>query len=181
MAYSVFFREAKKIFIASNFISQQPTAHRKLLQTMADTLAVSGRLVHPLATKAANSEWSVLLKDDNGDVYTYTLFISRFEQEERGGEKEPEEPPKKRELLVIDPSGPRDSVGGYHPGYWSITRYASLLEEEQRKVFLQTIDQIKYNIPSDYYSINDNGSISIHIHKQGRAYTISVVCRAEWR
>lgn len=179
MAYTVFFKEAKKIFTATNFISQQPTAHRDLLQTIADTLAIDGRIAHPLVTKTTNGEWSVLLKDDNGDVYTYTLFISRFEREEANRKTEDEKPSEKRELIIIDPSGPRDSVGGYHPGYWSVTRYASLLGEEQRKLFLKTIDQIEHNIPSDYYSVNADGSISIHIDKQEKAFTISVACRAE--
>jgi hypothetical protein len=181
MAYTVFFRESNEIFTAGNFIGQQPTEHRELLQTMADALAINGRIVHPLATKTAKGEWSVLLKDDHGDVYTYTLFISRFEQEETNDGMEAERPRKQRELMIIDPSGPRDSVGGYHPGYWSVTHYANLLEEEQRKLFLTTIDQIKNTIPSDGYSVNDDGSITIHIHKQARAYTISVACRAEWR
>jgi hypothetical protein len=181
MAYSVFFKEGKEILTANNFIGQQPIAHRELLQTMADVLSLDGRIAHPLATKKANGEWSVLLKDDNGDVYIYTLFVSRFEREEARSEVEAERPPGIRELVVIDPAGPKDSVGGYHPGYWSIAHYATFLDEAQSVLFLKTIDQIEHHIPADSYSANDDGSISIHIHKQESAYAISVTCRAAWR
>lgn len=180
MAYTVFFREGKEIFTASNFISQQPVGHRDLLQAMADALAINGQITHPLATKNSNGEWSVLLKE-NGDVYMYTLFVSRIEQEKINTEKETEKTQTERELVIIDPGGRRDSIGGYHPGFWSINHYASLLGDEQRKLFFQMIDQIQNNTPSEYYHVNSDRSISIHIHKQGAAYTVSVVCRAEWR
>jgi hypothetical protein len=122
-----------------------------------------------------------LLKDDNGDVYIYTLFVSRLEREEARSEVDKEGPSGKRDLVIIDPAGPKDSVGGYHPGYWSIARYATFLEEAQRALFLKAMDQIEHHIPADSYSMNDDGSISIHIHKQERAYTVSVTCRAAWR
>jgi hypothetical protein len=110
----------------------------------------------------------------------YTLFISQFENPETDEKKSDENLLTKRELVVIDPSGPRDSAGGYHPGFWSIEHYASLLGEEHRKLFLKVIDQIKDNIASECYRVNADGSISIHIRKQDRASAISVACRAEW-
>ena len=106
MPHLVLFREDKEIFTAKNFIHQQPAAHWELLQAIADTLAADGRKAHPLVTQIAQGEWSVLLKEENGDVYTYTLFISRFE-EQGTPERKATEKPKTRELVIIDPSGPR--------------------------------------------------------------------------
>lgn len=177
MPYTVFFREENEIFPATAYINEQPTAHRQTLQTMTDALAINGTIEHPLVTKTSNGDWWVMLKDENGDVYTYSFFISRFEQEEIKNEQSP----KKKKLVIIDPAGPKDSVGGYHPGYWTTAHYTSMLEEKQAKLFLQTINQIEHNIPSEYYTLNDDGSVTIHIHQQEEAYTISIACRAEWK
>lgn len=177
MAFTVFFREDNEVFPAGDYIPAQPAAHRELLQAMADALAADGYLEHPLATKTGNGDWWILLKDDNGDLYTYSIFISRFEQNETGTEQ----PSAKKELVIIDPGGPRDSAGGYHPGYWTVAQYASLMEESQRAVFLHAIQQITHSIPSEAYNVNNDGSISIHIHQPEKAYTVSIECRAEWK
>lgn len=181
MAFTVFFREENDIFPSTTYIGEQLQEHRELLQTMADALSINGHIEHPLATRTDNGDWWVMLKDENGDVYTYSLFISRFEQQVTNVEIKIENPSKERELIIIDPGGPRDSVGGYHEGYWTIAHYASLLEEEQAKLFLKTVDQIEHNIPSDHYTFNDDGSISIHVDKQEKTYTVSIKCRAEWK
>lgn len=178
MPYTVFFRDEKRIVIADNFIGQQPTAHQDFLRAMTDALAASGTINDPRATKNSNGDWSVLVTDTNEDVYIYVLFTSHFEAEAKN-ETEVKRPSTNRELVIIDPAGPKDSVGGYHPGYWSIDHYASLMEDEKRRLFLEVVNQVENNIPSGFYSINNDGSLSIHASKQG-AYTISVVCRAEW-
>lgn len=180
MPYTVFFREANRIITASNFIRRQPVAHQQVLETMVHALAERGAITDPRATKKSNGDWSVLVKDTNEDVYIYVLFTSSFEAEAKH-ETEVKRPLTKRELVIIDPAGPRDSVGGYHPGYWSIDHYASLMEDEKRRLFLEVVNQVENNIPSGFYSINNDGSLAIHASKQGAAYTISVVCRAEWR
>lgn len=107
MAYTVFFREGNEIFPATTYITRQLTAHRQTLQTVTATLAEKGFIEDPLATKTTNGGWWILLKDENGDVYTYTFFISRFEQEEIKNEQSP----KKKELVIVDPAVPTGSDG----------------------------------------------------------------------
>ena len=75
MTYTVFFKEAKQIFTADNFINDQPIAHQTLLKSIADELATHGTITHPEAARNSKGDWSILL-NDNGDVYVYTLFIS---------------------------------------------------------------------------------------------------------
>ncbi|MBX3256645.1 MAG: hypothetical protein KF862_21090 [Chitinophagaceae bacterium] len=179
MSYTVFFREENEIFSAAGYISQQLEAHRAILQSMSDELAVNGYLKDSPATKAANGDWWVLLKDGDGGLYSYSFFISRFEQQ--AADNKAEKSVQQKELVIIDPAGPKDSVGGYHPGYWTISHYASLLEENEKKLFLETVDQIRDNLSSPYYTFNSDGSVSIHIHKPAKAYTIFMECRAEWK
>ncbi|MFT3948499.1 MAG: hypothetical protein QM763_16160 [Agriterribacter sp.] len=179
MPYTVFFREGNEIFSATNYISRQLAGHRAILQSMSDELAANGYIKDAHATKASNGDWWVMLKDDNGDLYTYSFFISHFEQQEPGNKFE--KPVSQKDLVIIDPAGPKDSVGGYHPGYWTVEHYASLLEEDAKNLFLQTINQIKDNRSSPYYTFNNDGSVSVHIHQQKKAYTIIVECRAEWK
>lgn len=180
MAFTVFFREENEIFPANAYIPAQLKDHRETLQTMADALSKNGILDYPTATKNNNGDWWVMLKAENGDLYTYSIFVSRFEQSETG-EIKTGQPPEKKELVIIDPGGPKDSIGGYHPGYWTVAHYASLLEEKQRAVFLNTIHHIEHNIPSGFYTFNDDGTIAIHINRQEKAYAIIIECRAEWK
>lgn len=179
MVYSVFFKEGKEIFVPPDFIDQQPTELQDALQTIVDELSKTGRAAHPSATRLKDAEWSVLLTD-NGSAYVYTLFISSLGQQHSGTAVN-NTPDKKRTLVIIDPAGPVDSVGGYHPAYWSIEHYASMLEDERQMLFMNTVDQINGGIRSDNYHINADGSISIHIDKRGGAYNILITCRAEWR
>ena len=179
MTYTVFFREAKKIFTAETFIDEQPAAHREVLKTVADELAAHGTVTHPQATKNSKGDWTLLVNDD-GDVYVYTLFVSKLERADVKHEEGTETPSKKGELIIIDPSGPRDSMGGYHPGYWFAEQYVNFLAENQKTLFVQTIHQIKHNIASENYSLNTDGSISIHIREQNKTFSVSLTCRAEW-
>ncbi len=146
---------------------------------MSDELAANGYLEGSPAVKVANGDWWVMLKDDNGNLYTYSFFISHFEQMKPDGKSE--NPTQQKELVIIDQAGPKDSVGGYHPGYWTIAHYTSLLGEDERELFLKTVDQIANNLPSSYYTSNSDGSVSIHINHQGKAYNIFIECRAEWK
>ena len=179
MAYTVFFREAKQLFGADNFIREQLVAHQAVLKTIADELAAQGTITHPQAKRNSNGDWSILLVD-GGDVYVYTLFISTLERSEVRADVKAPVPQNRGVLAVIDPSGPRDSPGGYHPGYWSVEQYVNFLEENQRPLFTQTVYQILHNIPSENYSLNGDGSVSIHIKKTEKKVTVSVMCRAAW-
>src|SRR5690349_3887648 len=104
MAYTVFFREANKIFQAEDFINEQPIAHRKLLQTVARELAEQGTITHQQAGRNAKGDWTILL-NDNGDVYSYTLFISGLEISDISIERS-NTPEEKLEFVIIDPQGP---------------------------------------------------------------------------
>jgi hypothetical protein len=179
MAYTVFFKEANQTFKADNFIDDQPVAHQRQLKSIADELAVHGTITHPQATKNSRGEWSVLLTD-NGDAYMYTLFISRLESNEANTEVTAEAPKKKGVLVIIDPSGARDSIGGYHPGYYSVEQYVTFLEEDQSALFTLALHQILNNIPSESYTTNNDGSVSIHIERTGKTSTTSLKCNARW-
>lgn len=159
MAYTVFFRENEEIYPTATYLSGQLPEHQDQLQTLADTLSIHGNLEHPFVSKNKNGDWWVMLKANNGDVYNYSIFISGFEQDETKSES----PTTQKALVIIDPQGPKDSVGGYHPGYWTIAQYASLLEESQRVLFMSTIYKIEHNLPSDYYSVANDNTILIQI------------------
>jgi hypothetical protein len=171
MAYTVFFREPKRIVKADDFIRQQPIVHQAVLSAIADDLAASGKIGHPRAKKNSNGDWSVLLID-NGDAYSYTLFISQFERDEARQEAKAKAPSKKGTLVIIDPAGARDSVGGYHPGYWFVEQYVNFIDENQRALFLQTVYQLEHNIPSENYRTNGDGSVTITVG--------SLTCRGNW-
>lgn len=149
------------------------------MKTIAEELAAQGTITHPQAKRNSKGDWSILLVDD-GDAYVYTLFISTLERAEVNAEIKAPAPQNKGVLTIIDPSGPRDSLGGYHPGYWFVEQYVNFLEENQRPLFTQTVYLIEHNIPSENYSLNSDGSVSIHIKKKGDAVTISLTCRAAW-
>ncbi|HYF68265.1 MAG TPA: hypothetical protein VD884_09015 [Ohtaekwangia sp.] len=179
MAYTVFFKEGEQIFTADNFIHAQPIAHQSLLKSMVQELALQGTISHQQATRNSQGHWSVVLTD-NGDVYIYTLYVSQLEKSEVNNQVSAETPEKQGLLVIIDPSGPRDSIGGYHPGYWSVEQYATFLEENQRNIFMHTLHQILHNIPSENYTRNNDRSVSIHIRKEEKTFTISLACRAQW-
>lgn len=180
MAFSVFFKEGTEIFSPSTYIPVQPKEHREVLQTLTDALIKKGSITHPHATKTNDGEWWIMLKSNNGDLYTYSIFISRFEQIE-ATEISQKKDLKKKELVIIDPNGARDSIGGYHPGYWTIAHYTSLLQEDHRETFLNIIHHIEHSIPSPFYTINNDGTIIINALKQKKTITISIECKAEWK
>jgi hypothetical protein len=179
MGYTVFFREAGKVVQSDDFIPEQPTAHQAVLRSITAELAESGTVTYPRAKKDSKGGWSILLTDA-GEAYVYAFFISQFEKAEPGRRVGVDTAHKPGTLVIIDPAGPRDSVGGYHPGYWFMDQYATFLEENQRTLFTQTAHQIEHNIPSENYSLNSDGSVSIHIQETGKTATISLTCRAAW-
>jgi hypothetical protein len=177
MAYTVFFREAQQIVGASTFIPEQPLAHQDVLKELTDELAERGTITHPRAKRNSKGDWSVLLTE-NGEAYNYTLFISQLETAQAKPAVKTELAQKKGVLVIIDPLGPRDSIGGDHPGYWFVDQYASFLEENQRALFIQTVHEIEHNVPSENYSVNGDGSVSIHIQRAENTATVSLTCRA---
>lgn len=178
MAYTVFFKEQNQIFNAQAFIDEQPIQHRHLLSTIAQELSSKGSTSNSLVSKNSNGEWTIVLID-NGDVYVYTLYVSKLELSVTQSEQRVESE-KAKTLVIIDPMGPRDSVGGYHPGYWSVDEYAKALEENQRALFTRAIFQIKQRTHSPAYSIEDDGTISIHINRKEKSSIIPLNCRAKW-
>lgn len=179
MPYTVFFKESAKIITADNFIQEQPVVHQRVLKTLADELAEQGIITNPLATRNSKGEWRILL-NDNGDVYVYTLFISNLEGAGVSPAGQAKAPEKKQTLVVMNPSGPRDSVGGYHPGYWTVGEYTNFLDENQKALFAQVVYEIENNIPSQNYCVRIDGSVSIQMEKKTETTTVSLNCRAEW-
>lgn len=178
MAYTVFFKEQNQIFNAQAFINEQPVQHRHLLSTIAEELSTKGSTSNSLVSKNSNGEWTIVV-NDNGDVYVYTLYVSKLELSGTQSEQRVNSE-KTTTLVIIDPTGPRDSVGGYHPGYWPEDEYAKALEENVRPLFKDAISQIKQRTPSPAYTIEDDGTISMHINGKEKSAIISLNCRAKW-
>jgi hypothetical protein len=179
MAYTVFFKERNQVFNAESFIKEQPVSHRQLLNKIAGELSINGATTDPKASKNSKGEWTILITD-NGEVHIYTMYISKFEIPEKQVSRTSEGDAIKKTLAIIDPGGPRDSVGGYHPGYWSVDQYAESLPETYRADFAQTVHQIKHNILSENYSVEENGTIAIHIKRKDKLSIVEVECRARW-
>jgi urocanate hydratase len=108
------------------------------------------------------------------------MYVSKFEMPPGQVKQEARADDVKKTLVIIDPMGARDSIGGYHPGYWTVDQYADFLQENQRALFTQTIVEVKRNVPSENYSIQRDGSISIHIDKKVNTSIVTLSCRAKW-
>jgi hypothetical protein len=181
MEHTVFFREGKNIFRSDSYIEKEPEYFRSELQQVADLLSSHGFIEGYRAVKLANGDWSVWLQDPGGQLTNYSIFISNLEPTNTPVPVIAEQiPSKKRELVIISPIGPKDSVGGFHPGYWSVDSFADFHEPLARDYFLEVVAEIMAGTLSKNYSILSNGNISIHIHKPERAYTIEINCTAMW-
>ncbi len=180
MAYTVFFKESNQIITAGNFIQDQPMGHRALLTDITNELAAKGTITYPQVKKNSKGEWSILINDEDG-MYTYTAFVSKFENlNDDSSHRAESKEPNKGVLVIIDPSGPRDSIGGYHPGYWFAEEYVNFLSENQKTLFTEVIDKIRRQIPSGNYALNGDGSVSIYVQKQTNTSIVSLSFRAEW-
>jgi hypothetical protein len=179
MAYTVFFREGRNIFQVDSYIEREPECFRATLKTLAQLLSLNGFVEGHRATKLANGDWSVWLDDPTEGLTIYYLFISSFENIDIPV-SESVVASKKRELVIIDPAGERDNVGGFHPGYWSISQYADSFEPSQRRYFMEAVAEILAGIPSENYTVHSEKDIAIHIHKPEGAYSINVQCTAMW-
>lgn len=183
MAHTVFFREGRNIFQADSYIEREPDFFQEALKKLAHSLSVNGFVEGYRAVKLANGDWSVWLEDPEGELTNYSLFISSFENTNIHNEDPVvtgKIPSKKRELVIISPIGPKDSVGGFHPGYWSVENFADFHEPIARDYFLEVVAEIMAGVPTKNYSILSNGNISIHIYKPKKAYTIEINCTAMW-
>lgn len=178
MAYTVFFKEQNQIYKAETFINDQAVGHRQLLTTIAEELSAKGTTSHAQANKNSKGEWTIVL-NDNGDAYIYAAYVSKLELPDTHTQPTPE-PEKTKTLVIIDPMGARDSVGGYHPGYWTVEDYVALLNENQREAFMQTVAKIRRGIPSEDYSVEGDGEISIHVNRKEKNWIIYLSCRARW-
>jgi hypothetical protein len=183
MERTVFFREGKNIFRAESYIQNEPEYFRSELKQIADLLSSNGFVDGYRAVKLANGDWSVWLQNLEGELVNYSLFISSFDSTDTQ-DNDPvvvgKVPSKKRELVIINPAGPKDSVGGFHPGYWSVDSFADFHEPIARDFFLEVVAELMAGVPSENYSILSNGHIAIHIHKPEKAYTIQINCTAMW-
>jgi hypothetical protein len=183
MAYTVFFREGRNIFQADSYIEREPEHFRRELKQIAGLLSSNGFVEGYRAVKLANGDWSVWLQDPQGQLTNYSLFISSFESTDTQDQDRAvvgKAPLKKRELVIISGISPRDSAGGFHPGYWSIPYYAGFFEPSQQRYFMETIAEILAGIPSENYTIHSDKEIAIHIHKPEGAYSINIQCTAMW-
>jgi hypothetical protein len=179
MAYTVFFREGSKIFQADSYIQGEPECFHTALKALTQSLSLNGFLEGHRITKLVNGDWSVWLEDATEGLTNYSLFISSFENRDIPV-SEPAVVSKKRELVIISPAGEKESVGGFHPGYWSISQCADFFEPLQRKYFMEAVAEILAGIPSENYTVHTDNSISIHIYKPESAYSINIQCTAKW-
>jgi hypothetical protein len=179
MAYTVFFREGPNIFQADSYIEGEPACFQTALKALAQSLSLNGFLEGKRITKLTNGDWSVWLEDATEGLTNYSLFISSLENIDIPVSKLVIGS-KKRELVIISPAGEKESVGGFHPGYWSISQCADFFEPLQRKYFMEAVAEILAGIPSENYTVHTDDNISIHIYKPEGAYTINIQCTAKW-
>lgn len=183
MGRTVFFREGKDIFHTDVYIENEPEYFRAELKKIVELLSSNNGIEGYRAIKLANGDWSVWLQDPGGELINYSLFISSFESidtQDQDSVVVSEMPSKKRELVIINPSGPKDSVGGFHPGYWVVDQYADFHEPIAAKYFMETVAEIIARIPSENYTAYSDKNIAIHIHKPEKAYAINIKCTAMW-
>jgi hypothetical protein len=153
--------------------------HQPILKLISGELAAQGATTNLRVNKNSKGEWTIVL-NDNSDVYIYTLFISEIERKKNAQQGMTDIPKNKGALVIVDPSGSRDSVGGYHPGYWLTEQYVNFLSENQKELFMQTVHQITYNTPSENYTVNTDGSISIHVNRKDQSSIVVLTCLAKW-
>lgn len=78
-------------------------------------LGTTGSIQHKNAFKESNGDWTLLLKDQQGQLHQYTLFISQFETHNEIADHKTFS--RQKELAIINPQGSSDSIGGEQAGY----------------------------------------------------------------
>lgn len=176
--YSVFFRAQNQDLSAEAFIQKQPTHFKDQLRQAAQMLSTTGKIQGFRAGRLNDGDWSIWLEDDSGERHNFILFISQFELSKEQNIKKPTQ--KTKELVIIDPNGPRDTIGGQHPSYWSIDSYASRMDAIVRDYFMNVITEIQFGAESKNYSHNSDGSVSIHIDRPDIGFGIHIHCQAKF-
>jgi hypothetical protein len=177
--YVVFFREKANAIKADAYIKKQPDYFSLQLEQAIHMLSTTGRIDLPRSNQLTNGDWSIWLEDENGERHNYILFVSQFER--------PIEPirtsthlKKIKHLVIVDPNGPRDTIGGDHPGYWSVESFASRMDAMTRDYFMNVISEIQFGAESKNYTNNSDGSVSIHINRPDLGYGIHVICTGKF-
>lgn len=84
-----------------------------------------------------------------------------------------------RQLVIVDPGGARDTIGGCHPGMWSPDDFASRLDATVRPSFYAVIAKIRAGETDSRYVHGADGSYSIHVPGPLGPLT-AVSCVARW-
>jgi hypothetical protein len=161
MDYTVFFRENSQIFLSTEFIQKQNPIFQKALSEATKELSTHGELKMLQAGKLKNGDWSIWLEDEKREHVNFNFFISLFEKPVN--EQAFQKMEQSKQLVIIDPGGPHDTVGGSHPGWWSPKDYASRMDDLQRDYFLKVIDEIIEGAKSKDYTIRPDRTIEISL------------------
>jgi hypothetical protein len=175
-SYSVFFREADTQVLSDQFIKSQLDVFQSDLMRASEMLATTGRIDGFRSGLLTNGDWSIWLEDKSGDRHNFLLFISRLEF---GAEHEPKsvsKPATRKRLVVVDPGGARDSVGGSHPGYWSLEVFVRGFDPLIRDILDEVVSDIEAGKSSRYFSRNPDGTISIHIDRSDLGGGVHINC-----
>jgi hypothetical protein len=127
-----------------------------------------------------DGDWSIWLEDLDGERHNFVLFVSQLEVPREPAKKTQLNSPSATQLVIVDPNGPKDTIGGQHPGYWSIEEFASGMDSIGRETFMKVISDIKLGRSSEHYSKKPDGSISIHINRSDLGYGVQIYCEANF-
>ena len=178
--YVVFFREKTNAIKADACIKKQPDYFRLQLEQAVHMLSTTGRIDTPRSSRLTNGDWSIWLEDETGERHNFILFVSQFERPDESIQTMSPSAKKIKQLVIVDPNGPRDTVGGDHPGYWSLESFVSRMDAMTRDYFMNVVSEIQFGAVSKNYTNNSDGSVSIHINRPDLGCGIHVTCMGKF-
>ncbi len=176
----VFIRTPTGPVTSTNFLESIKPYYHDSLKEASRQLIENGRIDGFEAVELENGDWSITLKHEDKTT-GFVLYMSEVDAADEVVRLGAAPKKAQAELVIIDPAGQRERIGGIHPGYWSTDWYTAQVDPLVRPKFLAVIEAIRKNKPSRAYRRNGDGTYTIVIEDDGLPKEMHINCTARWK
>ncbi len=150
MSQELFFIDDSMMIDGEKFLEMQSEVFRRPLTQIYYFLMSDSKKSMPGVKPLPGQQWLIELANENGEPHFFVVTKNPSAQDYDW-----------RGLMINDPNGSHNSVGGDHPGYWSWRFIYDRMSKPEQRLLLEIIASIRAKAKSEYYEVFPDGGVTI--------------------